>query len=137
MYKPLEIRGNRLLTSMARPVLEKRSYVLSLPVPPQGTVLTLSRRKMKTLIVSVIALFALLVSSLFCFSADTEPCPEKTVFQIPMEKKDLWEALKANAAEKYAVCREHCGGNKVCLDKCRQAYEYRLETEYQKLMHQN
>jgi hypothetical protein len=36
----------------------------------------------------------------------------------------------------FRVCREHCGGNKDCLDRCAKVFGVRLDREYQRLTYE-
>jgi len=88
------------------------------------------------------SIVAVLVVSLFicagpCPAAEKQrPCPEKTDYQVPAEKMEQWDAMKGAAIKEHAVCVEHCGESKECLDKCKEVYKHRLDNQYQELLNQ-
>jgi hypothetical protein len=47
-----------------------------------------------------------------------------------------WKAIKEVLQKEYAVCVEHCGNEKSCLDKCDRAHAAREKNEYLRLMYQ-
>jgi len=55
-------------------------------------------------------------------------------YQVPAEKAQLWEDIKKVALNDYDVCQEHCAYEQECLDRCEQAYNTRLEREYEMLL---
>jgi nitrous oxide reductase accessory protein NosL len=61
------------------------------------------------------------------------PAAEPDISTLPKHKQEEWKRVKSGMDREYNVCREHCGGEKSCLDKCTQAYESRLQKEFQKL----
>lgn len=56
-------------------------------------------------------------------------------YVIPDGKASQWESIQKNAEKELAVCREHCGNIINCIEKCKTAFNSRLEREYQKLIH--
>ncbi len=62
---------------------------------------------------------------LFSHAADKE---------VPIELRQRWEQIKGSLDKEFQVCTEHCGADKGCLEKCKKAYESRLENKYQELL---
>jgi len=52
------------------------------------------------------------------------------------KKRKRWESAQNVARHEYEVCIEHCGGDANCLDKCKRAFESRLDREYQRLLYE-
>ncbi|MFC1843683.1 hypothetical protein ACFLZ5_02725 [Thermodesulfobacteriota bacterium] len=61
---------------------------------------------------------------------------DATSFEVPDKKKQFWESLKNNALKNYDICQEHCAYEQNCLDKCKAAYNSRLEREYYSLLNE-
>jgi len=61
---------------------------------------------------------------------------EMPSYSVPKEKADHWEKIRGQLKKEKEVCKEHCGAEAVCLDRCRQAYKTRLDREYKQLMHE-
>jgi len=55
---------------------------------------------------------------------------------LPEAKKQEWAEVKASLQKELEVCKEHCGDNKECLDKCDKANKARLERERQRIGNQ-
>lgn len=63
---------------------------------------------------------------------DTPP-PESGSYAVPADKAGQWENMENIARKEYKVCLEHCASVQACMDRCEQAYQRRLESEYHRL----
>lgn len=52
------------------------------------------------------------------------------------QQKDF-ESMQMHLEYEHGVCREHCGGQAACLEKCKKAYEGRLEKARQRVTYGN
>jgi len=55
-------------------------------------------------------------------------------YDVPDEKKKIWESIRKYVSDEYNVCIEHCGNESNCMSRCQEVYKSRLDREYMKLM---
>ena len=67
--------------------------------------------------------------------ADNRQLPEMTESQ--RKKWDKVEKVQGTLRREYGICVEHCGNDTGCLDRCKKAFETRLDREYQRLLQEN
>lgn len=79
---------------------------------------------------------AMIFSSVFvlCLFAWNGPLCFAAEKEIPAELRQQWEEVKGSLDKEFQVCTEHCGADKGCLEKCKKAYESRLENKYQEML---
>ena len=87
------------------------------------------------------ALILLLTSFfVFAFYFFTDAVVEKPLshdeseYFVPEDKKKKWDSIKNMVHKEHEVCNEHCGYDTDCLDRCTEAYKFRLDREYKKMM---
>lgn len=59
---------------------------------------------------------------------------EPDISTLPKDKHEEWKRIKSGMEQEYNVCIEHCAGKSECENKCRVAYESRLQREFQRLL---
>jgi len=76
-----------------------------------------------------------LATFLLCIGGGAASAAEPDASKLPAEKQDEWSRIKSAQIKERNVCSEHCGAEKSCLNRCQTAYENRLNTAYQRLLH--
>jgi len=60
---------------------------------------------------------------------------DQPAYAVPEGKEKQWENIQEIAKREHVVCREHCGNDLNCLEKCKTAFTSRLDREYQNIIH--
>lgn len=60
---------------------------------------------------------------------------DKPAYAVPEGKEKQWENIQEIAKREHVACGEHCGNDLDCLEKCKTAFNSRLDREYQKIIH--
>lgn len=56
---------------------------------------------------------------------------------LPQAKQQEWRGTQQKLLHEYDICKEHCGTDKNCLERCEKVYKSRQKREYQKLLHES
>jgi len=78
--------------------------------------------------------FSLILSLVILTGSGTIQAEDRSIAELPQAKKQQWAGIQKALRDELAVCREHCGYDKACEERCEGAFKYRLEIEYKKLM---
>lgn len=63
-----------------------------------------------------------------------EKAIDSSAYDVPDEKKGMWESIRKHVTDEYNVCIEHCGNESNCVSRCQEVYKSRLDREYMRLM---
>jgi hypothetical protein len=82
----------------------------------------------RNLLVGMAAMVFIGLYSIVTFAAEPD------ISTLPKSKHKAWQRIKSGMEQEYNVCIEHCGGKNECEEKCKKAFESRLQHEFQKLL---
>ncbi|GAB6906395.1 hypothetical protein DESC_600074 [Desulfosarcina cetonica] len=54
---------------------------------------------------------------------------------VPQKQKPEWAGIQNKLSKEYTACTDDCGDNLECQEKCWNVYEYRLDREHKRIMH--
>ncbi|BBO92668.1 hypothetical protein [Desulfosarcina ovata] len=54
---------------------------------------------------------------------------------VPNSQKREWAGIQNKLSKEYTACTDDCGGQLECQEKCWGVYEFRLDREHKRIMH--
>jgi hypothetical protein len=59
---------------------------------------------------------------------------DQPVYEVPAAKKLKWQSLQNLVKKEFDSCKEDCGTDNACLERCDEVYKFRLDREYKQFM---